>query len=66
MREQNPVEGRLTYSVAEAAVAAGISERHLRALLAAGQIPCVRLGRRVVLIRTQLETWLREQSARAV
>jgi excisionase family DNA binding protein len=57
---------RLTWSVTEAAMACGISERTLRELIARGEFPVVRIGRRVVIVRSQLEEWLNEKGAVAV
>lgn len=57
---------RLTLSVTEAATVCGISERTLRELIAQGRFPTKRIGRRVVIVRTQLEEWLNEKGAVAV
>lgn len=53
---------RLTLSVEEAAAAVGISERHLRSLIAEGDFPAVRFGKRVLIVKTQLEAWLQKQA----
>jgi excisionase family DNA binding protein len=61
-----PVQGleteRLTLSVVDAARACGISERTVRELIARGDLPVVRIGRRVLIVRTQLEAWLSEHA----
>ena len=57
---------RLTLSVSEAADACGVSERTLRGLIAAHRFPHVRVGGRVLVVKSALETWLREHSARTV
>lgn len=52
---------RLTVSIGEAATSLGVSERTLRELIARGDVPVVRIGRRVLLVKTQLEAWLSQQ-----
>lgn len=42
-------------AVAEAAYQLGISQRFVRLLILRGQLPCVRLGRRVLLRRCDLD-----------
>jgi len=53
---------RLALTVAEAAEAVGVSERHLRSLLP--EIPHLRLGERVVIPVKAFEEWLTDQSRR--
>ena len=65
MTEQTISGERLTLSVTEGATAFGISERKLRELIASGDVPVVRVGRRVLLVRSQLDAWLRERAGRA-
>ena len=57
---------RLTLSVPEAARACGISERHFRVLISQGDVPIVRVGRRVLVVRTQLAEWLARPEAHVV
>lgn len=52
---------RLTYSVAEAAAEIGISESHAYRLVAAGELPSIRLGRRIVVPKAALAEWLAKQ-----
>lgn len=54
------LDSRLALRPKEAAAALGISERTLRQLLPA--LPCVRLGRAVVLPVDLLQEWLRERA----
>ena len=51
---------RLALTVAEAATAVGVSERHMRALLP--EIPHLRLGNRVVIPIEPFRNWLRERA----
>ena len=51
-------EKRLVLSVTEAAVALGISRAHAYELVARGQLPSLRLGRRIVVPRRGLERLL--------
>jgi excisionase family DNA binding protein len=55
------VAERLTFSVTEAAIAAGVSERTFREYIARGDVPVVRIGRRVLILRSQLEGWLKDR-----
>ena len=50
-----PGRGTLTMSVTEAAGALGISRAFAYALVARGELPSLRLGRRVVVPRRALE-----------
>ena len=54
------LSGRLALTVPEAAAAVGVSERHLRAMLA--EIPHLRLGNRVVIPVEPFRDWLRERA----
>ncbi len=59
--EASPVSvstARLTMTVPEVAVALGISRNHAYWLVANGQIPSKRLGRRHLISRQRLEEWL--------
>jgi len=56
-------EGRLVLSVTEAAELLGISRGLAYELARTGQLPSLRLGRRVVVPRAALLTWL-ERAAR--
>jgi excisionase family DNA binding protein len=49
------------YTVREAAVALGISAGLAYELVAAGQIPAKRLGRRWVIPRARFHAWLNDQ-----
>ena len=51
-------EGRLVVSVTEAAELLGISRGLAYELARAGQLPSLRLGRRLVVPRAALLTWL--------
>jgi excisionase family DNA binding protein len=51
-------EGRLVVSVTEAAELLGISRGLAYELARAGQLPTLRLGRRLVVPRAALLTWL--------
>jgi excisionase family DNA binding protein len=55
----HPVE-RLTYTVPEAAEAIGISDTQARRMIAAGLIPSMRIGRRVLVSRAELAAWVDE------
>lgn len=54
----------LALDVREAAHALRVSERTLRTLVARGQVPHVRLGRRVVFPVDSLREYLSEKAAR--
>lgn len=56
-------EERLTLTVPEAARIAGIGTRTLWDLVARREIPVVRIGRRVLIVKTQLSEWLAARSA---
>lgn len=54
---------RLTLSVGEAAHVVGISERQVYRLIAAGDLPTVRFGRRVLIRVCDLEDLLASRAA---
>jgi excisionase family DNA binding protein len=54
------IDGRLALSLAEAARALGVSERHVREILP--DLPHVHLGRRVVIPVEALREWLRDRA----
>lgn len=56
---------RLVWSVAEAAVQVGISERFARELIKRGELPARRLGGRVVVPKHALEQWINAREAEA-
>lgn len=60
MAGKAPLE-RLTYSIPEAAQALGVSDKHLRNLIAAGKMPYIKLGCRLLIRRATLEQLLTEQ-----
>lgn len=51
-------EARLLLSLRETATALGVCERTVAGLVATGEIPSVRIGRRRLVHREALETWL--------
>jgi excisionase family DNA binding protein len=51
-------DSRLVLSVTEAAAALGISRAHAYELVARGELPSLRLGRRIVVPRRGLERLL--------
>ena len=53
-------EQRVTYSVDEVAAILGISRSAVYDCIARGEIPAKRLGRRLVVVRAALETFLSE------
>jgi excisionase family DNA binding protein len=53
---------RLALSLREAAQATGLSERTIKELSRANQIPLVRVGRRVLVPVAALELWLQNNS----
>jgi excisionase family DNA binding protein len=54
---------RLTYTVAEAAAAAGISESHAYRLIKRGEFPARRLGNRLVVPKVMLDRFLAGEAA---
>lgn len=57
-RPDSPPLPRLAYTVAEVAETIGISEREVYRLCASGELPSRKVGRRVLIRRADLETWL--------
>lgn len=57
-----PTDDRLLLPADDAAKVLSISERHLWTLTRTKQVPCVRLGRRVLYSRAKLEEWVRNQA----
>jgi excisionase family DNA binding protein len=53
-------EQRVTYSVDEVAAILGISRSAVYDCIARGEIPAKRLGRRIVVVRVVLDTFLSE------
>jgi len=53
---------RLTYSVEEAAEAVGIGRSLAWRMVRDGQMPCLRVGRRVVVPIAELELWVRSRA----
>ena len=49
------------FSIEEAAAYLGISPRSVRTFIAASRLPTIRLGRRVLLDREQLDKWIASQ-----
>lgn len=45
----------------EAAQLLGITDRHVDRLIRREGLPCIRLGRRVLIPRDELERWLRQR-----
>ncbi len=56
--DQSPPADRLTYSVEEAAELLGISRNSAYEAVRKGELPTVRLGRRILIPRSRLETLL--------
>jgi excisionase family DNA binding protein len=55
LQQEGPTAVRLTFTVAEAARCLGISRTLAYELVARGELPSVRLGRRLVIPRRALE-----------
>jgi excisionase family DNA binding protein len=55
---------RLSFGVTEAAAALGVSPGFVRAEMSSGNLRAVRLGRRVVVTRSELERYLATAPAR--
>lgn len=51
-----------TYNAAEIATALGISKSKAYDLLHREDFPTLRIGRRLLVVRTKFENWLEEQS----
>jgi len=62
MKAHSEPPERLTLSVTEAATVCGLSERTLRDLISRGDFPVCRVGRRVLVVKSQLEAWLTQQT----
>jgi excisionase family DNA binding protein len=58
-----PVQNKLTLSVPETAALLGISRAHAYELVARGQLPALRLGRRLVVPRQAIENLLANTSS---
>jgi excisionase family DNA binding protein len=56
--ERNPTEERLVWSVEEAGRRLGISRAHAYELVARGELPHLRLGRRLVVPKRAIEALL--------
>lgn len=56
---------RLNLSVDEAAAALGVSSRLLRSFIARGELPVVRIARRVLIPYEALAEWNRQHSTEA-
>lgn len=54
---------RLTLTMPEVAAALGISKRFAYELAQRGELPCVRLGHRVLVRKDALEEWLRAKES---
>ena len=59
-RRDVDLSDRLALTVAEAAEAVGVSERHFRSMLS--EIPHVYIGNRVVIPIEQFKEWLRKRA----
>ena len=62
MNSQENAPEPLAYSVDEVALLLGISPSHCRRLVRIGQIPCRRLGRRIVIPRRAIDLMLLEET----
>ena len=51
-------ENALVLSIPETAHALAVSPRHIARLVASGELPSIRLGRRRVIRREALRSWL--------
>ena len=60
------IDTRLSYSIAEAALILGISRGFAYRLVAAGDLPTFRLGRRRLVARRDLEAFVEARTAQAV
>jgi excisionase family DNA binding protein len=60
----DPDPARLAVGAREVAGMLGVSERHVRALTAAGRLPHVRAGHRVLYPTDLLREWLRAEAAK--
>lgn len=65
--EEKTIEGasdgdRATLSVAETALLLGVSPWLVQQEVRRGNLPCVRLGRRILIPRARLMDWLEDQA----
>lgn len=49
---------RLAWGINEAAKSCGVSPGHIRNVIAAGELPTKRLGRRVLILDADLRRWV--------
>lgn len=56
-----PLDQRAAWSVAETARALGISERTVSKLIASGELPVSRVGRRILICPVTVRSWLAKQ-----
>ncbi len=57
-----PISERITLSVPEAAQLLGISDKHLWGFVYRKDLPSVRLGGRVMILRSVLDQWVESKS----
>lgn len=60
---QQPMSYKLTLSVDEVSELLGVSRAMIYRMAKNHEIPHLRIGKRVIIHRASLETWLAEQSA---
>lgn len=65
IREDQMNDNRLTMTVEQAAAALGVSRGTAYAAVRAGQLPTVRIGRRVLVPTEGLRSFLREATQKA-
>lgn len=53
---------RLAYTVAECALSVGVSKSHVWRLIWSQELPHIKMGRRVLVTRKALETYLEAQA----
>jgi excisionase family DNA binding protein len=53
----------LAYPIPDAVRAAGIGRSFIYCAIKAGDLPVVKMGRRTLILRADLETWLRSHRA---
>lgn len=60
LQRENPVPlaERLTWTLPDAARATGLSARTIQAAIYSGDLPAIRVGRRVLLSPAAVRTWL--------
>ena len=66
MTESTPLLPRLLLNARDAAKALSIGQRKLWELTNCGEIPCIRIGRRVLYSPADLEAFISRQKAGAV